>query len=473
MKKHHLCKNHLLAFTLLLTSALLWGCSNTADSNQSEETVAAESVPAKPNEIADSSSEADDKEEKNPKNSQSEPLEKEIENTSSFNTVNQSELEQAKIRYQYAEILSRIIGAHELPDGTSLEETNGIVGDMSDNSYAILDIDGDGLEELLVSYSTASMAGMFEAVYGYHPETDRLTCELMNFPALEYYDNGVIIAYASHNHSHGDFWPLGFYQYDAASDTYQQFAYVESWDKEIAEVFFDYEKDEQLPFPTELDTDKDGVLYNIQEGASGNYTWNYDDYHYNEEDYQKWYQSYLENATQLTPDYQALTYENFQPYVKDYLTLLQTKKEETDPSAGTDIGLLFIMEGYSVTDISEMLSEDYHITTNYPYADFEDEWIGEYAHNDAFYFINLNLGSIQYCDTQVEDITIYDLYPGMMETDAIQKLTAYGFYQNSGDAENGYSYITGNGFGNVAIWYKAENGKLQEISISPYCAYAG
>lgn len=473
MKKHILCKRHLAICTLLLTSSLLWGCSDTADSKQAEETESSESVPTDPSEITDSASKTDDKEAENPENSQNEPLEEEIENTSSLSSVSQSELEQALIRYQYAEILSRIVGICELPNGTNLQEMNDFYGNMSDNSYAILDVDGDGLEELLVSYSTASMAGVFEAVYGYNPETDTITQELMCFPMLEYYDNGIVIAYASHNHSQGDFWPLGWYQYDTASDTYQQIAYVDSWDKAISETFFDYEKEEQLAFPTETDTDNDGILYNIQEGDSENYSWNYDDYHYNERDYQEWRNSYLGSASQLTPDYQALTYENFQSYVKDYFALLQTQKEETDPSTGTDIGLLFIMEDYSLTDISQMLSEEYQVTTNYPYAEVEDEWIGEYAHNDAFYFIDLNLGCIQYCDTKVEDITIYDLYPGIGEEEAIQKLTAYGFYQYSGDAENGYLYITGNGFGNVAIFYKAENGKLLEISISPYCAYAG
>lgn len=347
---------------------------------------------------------------------------------------------------------------------------NGFSGNMSDNSYAILDVDGDGLEELLVVYTTSSMAGEFAAVYSYDPETGTITQELMCSPYLEYYDNGIVIANASHNHSYGEFWPYSIYQYDASTSTYAEIANVETWDKEWTDTLYDYEKDEQIPFPTELDKDKDGTLFSLWTKDS---EWYDGEYRYDEEDYLEWKDSYLGTANQLTPEYEALTYENFQIYVKDYFALLQAKKEETDPSTGTDIGLLFIMEDYSLTDISQMLSEEYQVTTNYPYAEVEDEWIGEYAHNDAFYFIDLNLGSIQYCDTKVEDITIYDLYPGIGEEEAIQKLTAYGFYQYSGDAENGYLYITGNGFGNVAIFYKAENGKLLEISISPYCAYAG
>ena len=61
----------------------------------------------------------------------------------------------------------------------------------------------------------------------------------------------------------------------------------------------------------------------------------------------------------------------------------------------------------------------------------------------------------------------------MDEIEASQKLASYGFYPNGGDNEIGYSFITGNGLGNLSIRYKTENGKITSVSISPYCAYAG
>ena len=45
---------------------------------------------------------------------------------------------------------------------------------VRDNRFAVTDIDNDGREELLISYSTASMAGMFLAVYDYNPSTNQL-----------------------------------------------------------------------------------------------------------------------------------------------------------------------------------------------------------------------------------------------------------------------------------------------------------
>lgn len=226
-------------------------------------------------------------------------------------SVNEKEeLEKLRIRHQYADVLSLLIGTYQLPEGEMAANAYEWNADMSDNSYAILDVDGDGREELVISYSTGSMADMFEAVYGYDPETDTLTQELKVFPWVEYYDGGKLLAYASHNHSYGDFWPVGLYRYDADQNMYVQIAYVDTWDKNAWESIYDYESETQKPFPAELDTDEDGILYNIREGDPEDYIWSYQCYRYNEEDYQKWYASYMQGAEKLMLEYQAISCEN-------------------------------------------------------------------------------------------------------------------------------------------------------------------
>ena len=87
--------------------------------------------------------------------------------------------------------------------------------------------------------------------------------------------------------------------------------------------------------------------------------------------------------------------------------------------------------------------------------------------------MNLNAGSIGYKDVKVEDITIFDLYPGMPEEEALKTIEAYGFYFLDGSEESGSVYITGDGLGNRALWYRAEDGKVTNISVNPYCSYAG
>ena len=463
MKKKILRKNLLLGAVLMFTVTSLWGCGNkdTSDEETSsmEQIVSEEGIDEEDGVLNDST-------------------EEETESTSdeeviSEDAVNQDELTTALIRHKYSGVLSQMTCALQLPEGDMIEAPYDSNAEMMDNTYAITDIDGDGYEELIINYSTASMAGMFAAIYGYNPETDTLTQEFVSFPSVTFYDNGIIKADSSHNHSYGELWPFGLYQYDADTDSYKQIGYADSWSKELAATYYDYSSEQELPFQDDLDTDKDGILYNIQEGSLENYTWNYEDYHYNEADYQKWYNSYLINAKEITPEFQPIDSESFTAYTQNYLAMIEKNKEAADPSTGTDIGLMFVAGDSSLQDISEMLVDHYGITMEQPYEDFEDEWIGKYEGQEVFDFMNLNAGCIGYKDMQVGDITIFDLYPGMPEEEALRKIESYGFYFLDGSEESGYAYITGDGLGNRAIWYCAEDGKVTNISVNPYCAYAG
>lgn len=105
------------------------------------------------------------------------------------------------------------------PDGTEVD----LMGDMSENVFAVYDVDGDGEDELIIKYTSSSMAGMIEAVYGYDSETGVLYQELREFPALTFYDNGFIRADASHNQSDDpEAWPYTMYQYKKDTNTYEE-----------------------------------------------------------------------------------------------------------------------------------------------------------------------------------------------------------------------------------------------------------
>lgn len=105
------------------------------------------------------------------------------------------------------------------PDGTEVD----LMGDMSENVFAVYDVDGDGEDELIIKYTSSSMAGMIEAVYGYDSETGVLYQELREFPALTFYDNGFIRADASHNQSDDPAaWPYTMYQYKKDTNTYEE-----------------------------------------------------------------------------------------------------------------------------------------------------------------------------------------------------------------------------------------------------------
>ena len=83
-----------------------------------------------------------------------------------------------------------------LPDGTELDSAGGPEG-IAQNEFALFDVDGDGRKELLLNWTNACMAGMTTYIWDY---TDgALHQELAAFPALTFYDHGVIREDWSHN----------------------------------------------------------------------------------------------------------------------------------------------------------------------------------------------------------------------------------------------------------------------------------
>jgi len=372
----------------------------------------------------------------------------------------------AQIRHYYGGVLSQIIAARQLPDGElDTSSLDAGFGEMRDNHFAVTDIDKDGREELIVSYSNASMAGMEAIIYDYDPVTGQLKRELTEYPALTYYDNGIIKAEASHNHSMGEFWPLTFYRYQADSDTYTRIAYVNTWSKAFSQEWY-----EGQAFPDERDSDGDGVLYSIHEGAEASNA--YSDYQYNETDYEAWYQSLMEGAEEVQIDYQPLAYEAFADFTPAYLKRLadEAGKDRTDTEA--DLGLLLFGKEHFLDASKKLLSEKYGVTITRPDADFEEYTVGSLDGREIFSFEHLNAGVLDYHGEKLEDVTIFGLYPGIGVDDAWEKLKAYGFYASPyGEVEN--CLITGEGFGNISVWFGGEEGKVTQISLHPYCAFAG
>lgn len=390
------------------------------------------------------------------------------ENSEEENTEKAQELYEAQIRHYYGSILSQIIAAWQLPDGeldkSSLEAG---FGEMRDNHFAVTDIDGDGREELIVSYSNACMAGMMEIIYDYDPVLGKLKREFTQFPALTYYDNGIIKAEASHNHSRGEFWPFMLYRYDTKHDSYEQIGYVCAWDKEISDSY------EGQPFPDELDIDGDGTIYCIQTDTweKDVFEW-YEDYRYDQADFEEWYDGLMEGAEEISIEYQPMEYVSFADFTPSYLKLLadEAGKERTD--IASDLGLLILNEEYFLDAAKELLSEKYDVKLDQPEPNFEEYTVGIISGREIFSFTALDSGDLSYSGEKVGDVTIFGIYPGISVDGAWEKLKAYGFYASPyGEVEN--CLITGEGFGNVSIWFSAEDGIVTDITVRPFCAFAG
>jgi len=172
---------------------------------------------------------------------------------------------------------------------------------MSDNRFALEDVDRDGSVELLVIYSTTSMAGQAHIVYDYDASTGGVREQFIEYPAVVYFDNGILKADASHNHTLSEkIWPYTLYRYNAETDSYDVLAQVEAWDKEIRDT--DYEEN---AFPDDVDVDGDQTVYYIMETAEyGNRV------PVDGEEYDRWYESYRNGADMVTIPYMALTEEN-------------------------------------------------------------------------------------------------------------------------------------------------------------------
>ena len=199
----------------------------------------------------------------------------------------------------YRAALETLINDHIFPDGTDCGFDE--YYDISENTFAVYDVDGDGQKELLIMYGNIYSAAMTGYVFGYDNESGNLKTELMAFPLLTFYDNGIVIGEWSHNQGlAGDFWPYNLYQYSPASDTYELVGMVDAWDKSYAET-----DSKNNPFPDDIDKSGTGFVYYIMTDGQYDTTTPVD-----AADYNAWLASYTANASQCPIEYQKLTQAN-------------------------------------------------------------------------------------------------------------------------------------------------------------------
>lgn len=199
-------------------------------------------------------------------------------------------------RTAFADALDTLLYEHTLPNGALYEPFE---GDMSLDSFAVQDVDGDGQQELLLSCSNTHMAGMSAYVLAYDEEDSTLRTQLLEFPALAFYDNGIVQADASHNQRMGgDFWPYSLYRYDAQTDRYEMVAMVDAWDRSLGETnpFYD-----NTSYPADIDVSRTGFVYYIMEPGALDYSRPVD-----QADYQSWLDAQLHGSQK-----QAIAWQNF------------------------------------------------------------------------------------------------------------------------------------------------------------------
>lgn len=209
-----------------------------------------------------------------------------------------SESKNTAVYSVYRSALEGVYYDHVFPDGQPCDWDGSM--DISENLFAIYDVDQDGREELILSYRAAIMAGMEEIIYDFDKAAQTVVEEFREFPNLTYYDNGVIQAGWSHNQGRaGEFWPYTLYRYDAALDRYVNIGMVDAWDRTVSEEFMGE------PFPTQVDADGDGIVYYIM--IEGEYRL---DDPVDGAEYMKWRDSYTGNALEIQIPFVNLAEEN-------------------------------------------------------------------------------------------------------------------------------------------------------------------
>lgn len=185
-----------------------------------------------------------------------------LEETEFSEKAELSEEERQEYVSAYRDALETFLQDQMLPDKTTQWSLVEGMGEMEENSFAISDVDSDGVPELVLHLVTAPMAGMLEGIYQYDPQTKELKEELLGFTSAEYYEGGLLKMWWSHNQGlAGDsFWPYTIFEYDTESGTYEFTANVDAWDKTLSET--DYEGN---TYPEDVDKEGAGIVYLITE----------------------------------------------------------------------------------------------------------------------------------------------------------------------------------------------------------------
>ena len=121
----------------------------------------------------------------------------------------------------YRSVLDDIYYNQQFPNGLELDY-NG--SDLSENKFGVYDIDGDGRDELLIAYTTASTDSQMFLIYDFVEALDAVHEEFTGYPAATFYDNGVVRADWSHDPSTAegsDFQPFTLLVYDEGENTYE------------------------------------------------------------------------------------------------------------------------------------------------------------------------------------------------------------------------------------------------------------
>ena len=159
---------------------------------------------------------------------------------------------------KYLEIIDGVCNKGLWPDNALVQDYE--LSDIPGNKYGVLDIDGDGRKELIISIQNTSSFAYILRIYDYDASTDKLTLQFSSNPRIDIYANGALVNKDSSNQSSSvatditdPTWPYTLYKYDGKTNTYVVVARVQAWNGE-------WRPD---GFPAEYDKDGNKNIYEV------------------------------------------------------------------------------------------------------------------------------------------------------------------------------------------------------------------
>lgn len=207
-------------------------------------------------------------------------------------------------RKAYTHILENLLHNAILPDRT--DSVSGF-DNMTDNTFAVADVDGDGREELVLLTRPDVYAGYMGYILDHHDGA--LVIQHKGSPSFTFYSNGAFKEDDSHAQgSRTDhFWPHSLYRYLPASDSYEWAGHVDAWEKDVS----DHPQSTLPSFPTEKDKSGAGILFYITPaGTLGPEFTAYSEEPVDQSVYLDWLKPYIGGARPIELNYLSLTEEN-------------------------------------------------------------------------------------------------------------------------------------------------------------------
>ena len=340
-------------------------------------------------------------------------------------------------RNYYAGILERLYFYDTLPDDGDDIETK-----MADDyeTYAVYDIDGDGIEELMLYVNRPGTGSSWSIIYEYNVDTDSLKQELYAYMDNQFYSNGRIVG--MDDFSHG----VMVYVYNPENDDYSD-SYLTIM---RGTTYWDMGSNNE---------DHSGYDYRVYHSNTEEETY------MTEEEYNQWLADQTAGATEIEIPWKKIVDEEYREYAKAYSAMMLENVKAHLQEGQNDIGISYIEGGDSCEAAETMLSSVMAVSYD---DESGDMVIGSLDGKEFYIGSREDATGVIYQKKAIDNLTLLGLYPGMKKEDAVALIKEYGFHKFSDHA-----YCTGDAFGSYVIYLDCKKGKVKSIQLNPFCGFAG